>query len=239
MNEALDNLLQQPGIWRGNRPAAVATESISSGFPALDKLLPGGGWPLGALTELSAPFGIGALNLVMPALARLSREGRWLAWIAPPYIPYAPALAVQGVELSRVLLVHPRTGTDGLWAVEQALRSGTCGAVLAWPAAGDERALRRLQLAAEEGRAWGVLFRSPGSTPQSSPAALRLALEPAPDDGLTVHVLKRRGGWPARTLVSLATSDLFHTEDTEETRRNATTHSSDPRLHRKGRRGNQ
>jgi hypothetical protein len=224
MSEAIDSLLQHPGLWRGKRPAQVEDGGIPTGFSALDALLPGGGWPLGALTEiLPAREGIGALRLAMPALARLSHEGRWLAWIAPPYIPYAPALAGHGVQLSRVLLVHPRTSSalrvtsrelppesgapnsqhatrnaqlDSLWAIEQALRSGTCGAVLAWPTSEDERSLRRLQLAAEEGRSWGLLFRDPRCAALSSPAALRLAVAPAPDDGLAVHILKRRGGWP-------------------------------------------
>jgi len=190
----LDHLLQRADLWRGGAaPPSVA--SIPTGFSALDTLFPGGGWPKGALTEILVPReGIGALSLVLPTLARLSREKRWLAWVAPPYLPYAPALAAAGIDLSRVLLVHPRVGSDGLWAVEQTLRSGTCGAVLAWLETGDMRTLRRLQLAAEAGRCWGLLFRPERLYTQASPAALRIKLEPEPE-GLAVHILKRRGGW--------------------------------------------
>ena len=99
-----------------------------------------------------------------------------------------------GIDLSRVLLVHPRVGSDGLWAVEQTLRSGTCGAVLAWLETGDMKTLRRLQLAAEAGCCWGLLFRPERLYTQASPAALRIKLEPEPE-GLAVHILKRRGGW--------------------------------------------
>ena len=59
--------------------------------------------------------------------------------------------------------------------------------------AGGGRALRRLQLAAEAGRAWGLLFRSPRAAASPPPAALRLRLEAA-GDGLAVRILKRRGG---------------------------------------------
>src|SRR5581483_2385709 len=84
-----------------------------------------GGWPRGVLTEIHLPLeGIGELRVLLPALARLSREDRWIVFIAPPYIPYAPALAAGGVELSRLLLVHPKTRADHLWAVESSLRSG-------------------------------------------------------------------------------------------------------------------
>ena len=192
----LDHLLQRPDLWRGGRMPPAA-DSLPTGYPELDGLLPGGGWPRGALTEiLTSREGVGALGLVMPALARLSRDRRWLAWVSPPYIPYVPALASAGVDLSRVLLVHPRAGSDGLWAVEQTLRSGTCGAVLAWPAAGDSRTLRRLQLAAEAGRTWGGLFRSERMAQRPSPAALRLQVTPE-RDGMAVRILKRRGGWAA------------------------------------------
>ena len=190
-------------IWRGDQtpPAisAVNDGGLSSGFAELDALLPGSGWPRGALTEIILPHeGVGALSLLMPALAKLSRARRWLAWVSPPHIPYAPALAYAGIDLSRVLLVRPKARTDGLWALEQTLRAGTCGAVMAWPAANlTTTQLRRLQLAAEEGNTWGILFRV-GRTAeqQASPAALRLRLE-ATDRGLAVHVLKRRGAWAA------------------------------------------
>jgi hypothetical protein len=202
MNNALNELLQRPGIWRAAEVQQnTGMEHVSTGYPALDDNLPGGGWPRGAITELMpVQPGIGEMRLLIPALARLSREGRWLALIAPPYIPYAPALAGMGVDLSRVLLVHPRSEHDGLWAVEQALRSGTCGAVLAWPRTVDERSLRRLQLAAEEGGAWGVLFRSELAAAQPSPAALRLRLE-SRAGGLGVQFLKCRGGHPHREVV--------------------------------------
>ncbi len=194
------NLMLGTGVWRASAVPSFAP-GLPSGFPQLDALLPGNGWPSGTLTEILIPCpGIGELQLLLPALARLSRGRRWLAFIAPPHVPYAPALAAAQVDLSRVLLVHPRAAADGLWAVEQSLRAGTCGAVLAWPAAADTRALRRLQLAAEAGKSWGVLFRSGQSAAvKGSPAALRLQLAPTPG-GIDVHILKRRGGWPVGPL---------------------------------------
>ena len=205
MKENITAITQQTGIWRGDQKLAQQA-GVPTGFTALDDLLPGG-WPRSAITEvLLGKEGIGELRLFMPALAQLSHAGRWVAWIAPPHIPYAAALATYGVNLSRVLLVHPKAGNDGLWAVEQALRSGTCGAVLAWPASGDQRQQRRLQLAAEAGQSVGILFRSEHTLSQASPVALRLRLSPA-QEGLTVQVLKRRGGWASNAVV-LSNSEL-------------------------------
>lgn len=188
-------IIEPPLIWRGAECARVAVPSVPTGFPALDAALPGGGWPAGALTEIHFEHaGTGELQLIMPALARLGRAGRWIALIAPPHVPYAPALAAHSVALSRLMLVRPKTTADGLWACEQALRSGSCGAVLAWPDHVNERALRRLQLAAETGAATALIFRCAGNaTISPSPAALRLHVSSA--GGKTVvRILKRRGG---------------------------------------------
>ncbi|MGA2025233.1 MAG: hypothetical protein ABSH23_10795, partial [Steroidobacteraceae bacterium] len=79
----LDQLsrLYRQGEWRRDpRPA------MPSGFAQLDANLPGGGWPMGAIAELMpAAMGIGELSLLLPALSGLTRAGRCIAWIAPPY----------------------------------------------------------------------------------------------------------------------------------------------------------
>lgn len=186
---------QRADLWRGNRFPAAAPPGVPTGWAGLDRLLAGGGWPRGAVTEIltTAP-GAGGLQLLMPSLAQLGQEARWLAFVAPPLLPYAPALAAWGVALERLLVVRPGTADGALWAVEQALRSAACSAVLAWPAAIEPTALRRLQLAAEAGAALAVLFRPPDAAARPSPAALRLAVRPTAG-GWLVEVLKRRGGW--------------------------------------------
>lgn len=194
MSASLESVLQHPGIWRGNQRAQMAEDALPTGYAALDELLPGGGWPRGALTEvLLSRQGIGELRLLMPALARLSEGDGWLAWVAPPYVPYAAALAAVGVNLERLVVAKPQSEADAWWTAEQALRSGACGALLAWLRAADERRMRRLQLAAETGHTWGVLFRHARAAQDRSPAALRLLLEPS-TNGLAVTILKRRGG---------------------------------------------
>jgi hypothetical protein len=195
---SLEQLLQQRAdIWRGDRLTAAA-RAVPSGYSELDGLLPGGGWPQAALTEILMPRqGIGALRLLMPTLAQLSHDDRWICWVAPPHIPYAPALVAAGVDLSRVLLIHSKARQDGLWAVEQSLRSGNCGAVLAWPTLDESSVMRRLQLAAETGDALGFLFRAQRFAKRPSPAALRIQLDTYADGKLSVSILKRRGGWAA------------------------------------------
>lgn len=204
--QSLETVLNHPAIWRGDGCARVTIPSASTGFPELDAVLPGGGWPAAALTEIYAAHpGIGEMQIVMPAAARLTQAGHWLTLVAPPYIPYAPALAAHGLKLSRLLVVRAGTAEERFWACEQALRYPDCGAVLAWIDQAPERALKRLQLAAEGGNAIALLFRSARVIP-ASPAALRLQVEASPDRTL-VRVLKRRGsGLPAPVALDLRES---------------------------------
>ena len=192
-----------------------------TGFTALDRILPGGGWPRGALTELyPTATGIGEFALLLPLMSRLTGEGRRVALIAPPYIPYSQALAWHGVKLDKLVLLQPERPADALWAMEQTLASKTIALAVGWPAHAVDRDVRRLQLAAETGGACAVLYRPLRDAAHGSPAALRLRLAPnaAPCAsagdikslsmtpaayGLSVDLFKSRGGRPA--AVSLPT----------------------------------
>jgi hypothetical protein len=198
---SLAALLTHPAIWRGTQLGRVATPSLPSGFPRLDAELPGGGWPTAALTEILPQHdGIGELRILGHALAELSARGRWLAWIAPPYLPYAPALQAMGIDLDRVLCIKTRSPRETLWAIEQALRSRVCGAVLAWPDRISYAELRRLQLAAEGNAGLAVIFRAPRYERDTTPVALRLSLQTHAGD-LAVRILKRRGSVLANPIL--------------------------------------
>lgn len=187
----LDSLLQHPAIWRGRSAAQVSV--VHTGFPALDAALPGGGWPAAGLIEmLVSHIGVGELNVLLPALAALTQQdsARWCAWVAPPFEPFAPTLSAHGVMLDRLFVV--RTGQP-LWAFEQSLISGACEAVLAWAPHAPSRDIRRLQLAAEKGRALGVLFRPVAVAKESSNAVLRVVVE-STEQGARITFLKSRGG---------------------------------------------
>ena len=189
---ALATLLSHPAIWRGD-DVAPEPAAVPSGYAELDAALPGRGWPQGALTELLLEReGIGEIRLTLPAIAHLTAQRRDVVWIAPPHTPYAPALAAAGVDLARLYIVACRTPQDALWAFEQSLRAPECGAAFAWLATHDERVLRRLQVAARDGRTWGALWRRPGQRGSATAAPLRLALS-RQEGRLAVRVLKRRG----------------------------------------------
>ena len=183
--------LQIPGLWRGSSPRPAAALA-STGSAALDQAL-GGGWPVGALTQIigTAP-GLG-FSLIIPALAACTAAGRAVALIDPPYLPYAPALAARGVDLEHLLWLQPPAPGQAQWAAEQIARSGLFAALACWGPALDGTAERRLQLAADAAQCLAFCFRT-GRADGHSLAAVRLAVAPAADAQLRVEVLKCRGG---------------------------------------------
>jgi protein ImuA len=189
---AIDQVIQRNDTWMG-RCTTTVQRGLATGYRTLDEQLYGNGWPLGNTVELlSDGNGLGAMGLFLPAMEKLSQQGRWQAFIAPPYTPYAPLLEARGIDVQQVLLVHPRSRQDLLWSIEQALRSSTCSAVFAWLGAAEFRysELRKLQLAAAGSDVFSVLFRARQAAHNHAPAALRLEMK----GYRKVHILKQRGG---------------------------------------------
>lgn len=164
-----------------------------TGFPALDVAL-GGGWPMGGLTELLVKGDTAmAMRLLAPALSGLmAREQRWVMLIAPPWLPYAPGLAWQGLEVRRVLVVEARQLAQALWACEEALDSGACAMVVVWLGRAGRVMLQRLQRRAASRHNPAVVIRAASFRHEHSPALLRLALEPVAGGDLQVEVIRNR-----------------------------------------------
>jgi len=188
---ALETVLKHPGVWRRSASAQHHVRTVPTGLAELDAQLPGGGWPCGSLSEILFAYdGLGELSLLLPALSELTRKNQRVVLVAPPYIPYAPALAAHGLDLRYVVQIDAQAG-DGAWSAEQCLRSGSCGAVLSWMQQADYTQLRRLQLAAESGDALAFLFRPARAADKASPAALRLQLH-ANAENVDIEILKCR-----------------------------------------------
>jgi len=192
--ESLDpkSLDHMQDVWRGHQ-VRQDIPALSSGHAKLDRLLPGHGWPLGALTELlSEAPGTGEFSLLLPALAGITSKGGWVVLLDPPWVPYPPAMFGHGVALERIMLIRTHTPRESLWACEQALRGVRGGAVLAWQEDPGFARLRRLQLAAKAGHKAAFLFRPVTARRQASPAALRVQLK-AHEADISISILKCRG----------------------------------------------
>lgn len=226
----------QGRLWRGSSLGSAADPTLPSGFAALDAELPGGGWPLRAVTELLTPqSGVLEWRLLAPALRgwwqgqalpcaladRSDRPGRRartaapalrsLLLINPPHTPHLPGLHLLGLPPSALIWVAAATPAEALWAAEQAIKSRV--AVLAWLPEARPEQIRRLQVNALGSDAPAFLMRPERAGQQSSAAPLRLVVQPGDDWTLNVHLLKRRGpahaGWLALPAVPGAVEPLL------------------------------
>lgn len=182
------------GLWRADALGNHAAPSVATGYSNLNQELPGGGWPVSVLTELLwSQHGGGEFRLLAPVLTQLSRTGKTIIILAPPYLVFAPALEQLGIDINQILIVQSEKPADRLWAVEQVLKSANFGALLCWLPQARPDHLRRLQLAATSSEGLTFVFRPAQARFESSPAPLRLLCQAAPAGQVSVEVIKRRG----------------------------------------------
>jgi protein ImuA len=161
-------------------PAAARCNSrvLPSGIVGLDALLPDAGWPKGGVVEIIVPDMLAdATDLLLPALRRLSCQGRTIALVTPPFAARAGVFTDPEINASHLLQVNPHRGRSALWTVESLLETGACSAVLAWPGCDTELMGKRLHKAAEQGRGLCVLFRYESLATRRSGVGLRLRVE--------------------------------------------------------------
>ncbi len=179
-------------IRRIERSPARREGFVPCGLEGVDAVLRGGGFPRGALSELSGGPASGKTEVALALVASLGGEDL-AAWIDGRGELYPPAAAARGVDLARLLVVRPPAvapGTPaparpdaavrpGLWAAEALLSSGAFAAVIvdlpapsAFP--GADAAARRLQAAAEKGGAVGLWLAPRGRGGREGGQGLRL-----------------------------------------------------------------
>jgi len=193
-------LHSNPNLWRGCDMAGQGFHGIGTGYHELDDILPGRGWPSSGLVEVIARHsGMGELQLLIPLMQSVIKQGKWILCVAPPYLLNAPALTQAGIDIGQILIVKQDTPCkDALWSMEKAMQTETCGLVLAWQNWLPGKVLRRLQLAAEVGNTLAVLFKHNDS--KYSPSSLRLQIKGSVTDNrdfsrAEVTVIKARGNF--------------------------------------------
>lgn len=202
----LETLLKQPNnatIWRGSESKLTQAKpfhTLDTGYCELNQQLHTGGWPLTTTNEIGLnQNGIGELRLLIPALKTLQTRSQKqnILWIAPPYLPYAPGLVKEGIDVSKLTIVDSKNIKDIVWAAEQALLSESCAAVLCWTQAHmlSNAILRRLQLAAKKTNTWSILLRHSSCLEQASVSGLRIKLACTAHSQLAVHIVKQTNGW--------------------------------------------
>lgn len=173
---------------------------ISTGCPAWDALLPGGGFRRGTLVEwLADGDGTGRQTLALHVARQACREGGVVVALDPERNLFPPAVFHWGIPPDVLVVVQPGTPVEQLWALEQSLRCRAVAVVLAGLEKLDPVVFRRLQIAAEQGGSLGFLFRPEWARHEPTWAEVRFRVEPRPG-GLSgrrrvkIEVLRVRGG---------------------------------------------
>ena len=198
------------GVWRAGELGDSGLQTLDTGYAALNRVLPGGGWPQGAMVEImQAQAGQCEWGLMAPALAGLqgltlgsmgkplAKTKSWTVLAGAPHLPFGPALGALKLDMQSLLSVHGRPGDAPslLWATREALQCADVSAVLAWLPDARSAHLRRLQIAAQMHNKLLIVFRPLRAQNESSPAPLRLLLQGTMQlaGNLNVAILKRRG----------------------------------------------
>jgi protein ImuA len=181
-------------LWRGDELGAPSSSVVATGFAALDRELPGGGWPVGCATELLQPqYSLTEAQLLLPAVSRLSNAQRQVLVIGAPHQPFLAGWRAWGISETHVLVVQPHTPAESLWVTEQAVRADGIGAVMAWLPHARPEQVRRLQACASGSDFPVFLMRPQEAALQSSATPLRVQARLAGPGQIGVHILKRRG----------------------------------------------
>lgn len=176
---------------RSTTPRQVSR--IPTGIPGLDELMPGGGWPEAGLVEIIIPDDhADAVTLVLPLLARLGEQARWLGLVAPPCMPRSRILQDTSINPLRLQQINPHAGRSDMWTMEYMLQDGNYSVVLGWPSCDTELVARRLVNAALAGDSLGILFRYESFSRKASATGLRLKLE-VNETGKLLYRLNSRG----------------------------------------------
>lgn len=199
-HDTLAPLYDRAVLWRGrqSRPAASIQPS---GFSALDEVLHGNGWPASGLIELlcTGPCPQ-ALRLMLPALSRL--QDGLIVLANPPARPQANTLRQAGIHAANLLVMRSTDTNTLLRACRESAASSAVSALVLWLPEGADSAtnLRRLHLAAQQGRCLLVVIRGAEQAQQASPAPLRLQLTSLPPAQLQIDIIKQPGGWGGQRL---------------------------------------
>ena len=190
-------------VWRAGELGTASVQTVGTGYAALSHVLPGGGWPCGAMTEvLQSQPGQYEWGLIAPALGALQAASpdALVVLVGAPYCPFGPALGARQLNMQRLLSIHCKNDSPAmLWATREALQCADVGAVLAWLPDARGTHLRRLQIAALGANKLLFVFRPLHAQHDSSPAPLRLKLTGMAHaangeaHNLQIDVFKRRG----------------------------------------------
>lgn len=181
-------------VWRANAMGSAVATTLSTGFDALDRELPGGGWPCHAIAEVLQPQpSIVEWRLLGPAMRSVVAAGRDVVVVGPAQNPHLAGLQHLGIDDKHLVWIRAESPSERLWVTEQLVKANACGMLVAWLPQARQEQIRRLQVCAQGCDGPVILCRPAAAENESSAAPLRVQVRYEVDWQLQLHILKRRG----------------------------------------------
>lgn len=114
------------------RPASELppVEIIPTGFPALDRALIIGGLPRGRIVNIYGPDSSGKTTLCLHVIAEAQNAGGQAAFIDAEHKLDPAWAARRGVDVDRLMVIHPETGERALEMAAALTRSGALSVIV-------------------------------------------------------------------------------------------------------------
>lgn len=114
----------------------------------------------GRVTEIIQHSGEVSLSpLLLPMLAQLSHQSRWLVLIGAPVEIDRTTLATAGASLDHIRILRPSDKHSTLELARRALCTNTCHTVVSWHSQLEEEEMKLLQQSAGLGDIQGIVVR--------------------------------------------------------------------------------
>jgi protein ImuA len=194
------------------------------GWGPVDDAFPNREFPLGAVHEFlcTGPESAAASSGFMGSLiAALMRKRGVALWIGSSATLFPPGLKNFGIEPDRIIFIDLKKEKDIIYAMEEALKCDALTAVVGEVREISFTASRRLQLAVEQSRVTGFLFRNNPQNLNTTACVSRWKITPLPsvaEDGMPglgfprwqVELLKIRNGRPGTWQIEWAAGKFKH-----------------------------
>jgi protein ImuA len=159
---------------------------FQSGMNHLDDLAPNAGFQFGVVHELLSDRGAlmpQSIALLLARAAQGQKKKGAIVWSDPGRELYPPALAAEGIDLRKLIVLRCAKRSDELWALSECLGCKGVSATFASIPRLTRVEARRLQLAAERGGGIGIFHRPflPGAN-SAYAAATRWLVKPVAGD---------------------------------------------------------
>ena len=147
---------------------------VGSGASLLDDFLPEGGWPACELSEVVCDHFHTGLQLLLPLLAKANAENRWITMVSPPSNLDQSLFSYYGIDMSRVLFIHPKSDVDDEVTMNNALKNGMSDIVIFWTRNLEVRFLAQWRKSVKQGSCAGVIIHEKGCSHSSRSIAVTI-----------------------------------------------------------------